>query len=52
MLSNEFVALVGLLIALAGFLVNWYYRAAHDRRDRIEHEARLRREEDACVHDK
>lgn len=52
MLSNEFVALVGLLIALAGFLVNWHYRAAQDRRDQIEHEARLRREEDACAHDK
>ena len=52
MLSNEFVALVGLLIALAGFLVNWHYRAAQDRRDQIEHEARLRRGEGPCAHDK
>ena len=52
MLSNEFVALVGLLVALAGFLVNWYYRAAQDRRDQIEHEARLRRGEGPCAHDK
>ena len=35
MLSNEFVALVGLLIVLAGFLVNWHYRAAQDRRDAL-----------------
>ena len=52
MLSNELVALVGLLIALAGFLVNWHYRAAQDRRDQIEHEARLRRGEGPCAHDK
>ena len=51
-IAIAFGVVIGLLIALAGFLVNWYYRAAQDRRDQIEHEARLRREEDACAHDK
>lgn len=31
--SNEVLGLLGLLIALAGFLVNWYYRRRQDQRE-------------------
>ncbi|SEL11767.1 Bacteriophage holin family HP1 [Roseateles sp. YR242] len=27
--SNDLVALIGLLIALGGFVVNWYYKRKH-----------------------
>ena len=44
LLSNEFVALVGLILAVGGFAINWYYRARRDRREQQEHEARMRGE--------
>lgn len=39
--SNEFAVLVGVLIAVGGFLVNWYYRAKEDKRQQLEHERRM-----------
>lgn len=41
LLSNEFAVLAGLLLGVAGFLVNWYYRYKADRRAQREHEARM-----------
>lgn len=37
MLSSEFAVLAGLVIGLAGFFVNWYYKAKEDRRQEREH---------------
>lgn len=52
MLSSEFAVLVGMLLGVAGFVVNWYYRhklARHEirimternERERAEHRARM-----------
>ena len=52
LLSSEFAVLVGMLLGLAGFIVNWYYRhkltraeirIMHERneRERAEHQARM-----------
>lgn len=40
--SNELLGLMGLLIALAGFAVNTYYRRKQDAREQAEHERRMR----------
>ena len=42
LLSSEFAVLVGMLLGLAGFLVNWYYRHKEDKRQQAEHERRMR----------
>lgn len=42
LLSNEATVLAGLLIAVAGFAVNWYYRAKQDRRAEAEHKAHMK----------
>lgn len=42
-LSNTVIGLLGLLIALAGFCVNSYYRRKQDRRDEREHQMRIDR---------
>lgn len=42
LVSSEFAVLVGIVIGVAGFLVNWYYRREQDMRERTEHEARMR----------
>ncbi len=42
LVSSEFAVLVGIVIGIAGFLVNWFYRHRQDRRERAEHEARMR----------
>lgn len=39
---NEWVALGGLLLGMATFAVNWYYRAKQDKRDQM----RMRRKTD------
>lgn len=52
LLSSEFAVLVGMLLGLAGFLVNWYYRhrltmheirlrEAQEQREREEHAAKM-----------
>ena len=40
-LSSEFAVLFGLLLGLAGFLVNWYYRAKEDRRQERAHQMKF-----------
>lgn len=40
-LSSEFGILFGLLLGLAGFVVNWYYRHKEDKRQQAEHERRM-----------
>lgn len=41
MLSSEFGILVGILLGVGGFIVNWYYRAKEDRRQEREHQRRM-----------
>lgn len=43
LLSSEFAVLSGLLIGIAGFIVNWYYRREADRREKQLHELRVKR---------
>ena len=40
---NEFAAVGGLVLAVAGFILNWYYKHVADRRAREMHEAEMRR---------
>lgn len=40
-LSSEFAALVGMLLAGAGFLTNWYFKWKQDQREQVEHELRV-----------
>lgn len=40
-LNSDFLALIGVMTALAGFAVNFYFRWKQDRRDQIEHELRV-----------
>ncbi len=40
-LSSEFGMLAGLILAAAGFLVNWYYKHKEDKRQQLEHERRM-----------
>lgn len=40
-LQSQAVSLLGLLVAVAGFAVTWYYKAKADRRDEEEHKARM-----------
>ena len=40
-LSNEVIGLVGLLIALAGFFVNLYYKRRDDKRLQAFHDAKM-----------
>lgn len=41
-MSNELLGVLGLLIALAGFAVNFYYRRKQDQREDREHQRRMR----------
>lgn len=41
LLSSEFAVLMGLIVGVAGFLVNWFYKAKQDRREEREHLARM-----------
>ena len=43
MLSSEFGILVGVLLGVGGFCVNWYYRHKADKREQAEHERRMGR---------
>lgn len=44
LLSSEFGMIAGITIALAGFIVNWYYKHKEDRRQQAEHERRMQGE--------
>ncbi len=40
-LSSEFAVLFGMLVGVAGLLVNWYYKHKQDGRLQREHDARM-----------
>ncbi len=40
-LSSEFTLVFGLLVAIGGFFVNWYYKYKEDKRQQAEHERRM-----------
>lgn len=42
-LSNEVLGVIGVLIALAGWLTTWFYRRRDDRRAEQLHEVKMRR---------
>lgn len=39
--SNEAAILIGMFVGVAGFAVNWYYKAKADRRAESLHKARI-----------
>lgn len=39
--SNEFALLVGVIVAVGGFIVNWYYKHKEDKRRQAEHDQRM-----------
>ncbi len=41
LLSSQFAVLVGIVLGIAGFLVNWYYKHKQDRREQVEHKRKL-----------
>jgi hypothetical protein len=45
-LSNEFAVLAGLVIGLAGFAVNWYYRHREFKLREREHNKRMAEQDD------
>lgn len=42
-LSNEVLGVIGVLIALAGWLTTWYYRRRDDKRAEQFHRVKMRR---------
>jgi membrane associated rhomboid family serine protease len=41
-LSYEFGFLVGIIVAVGGLIVSWYYQRKRDKREQAEHELRMR----------
>jgi ABC-type transport system involved in cytochrome bd biosynthesis fused ATPase/permease subunit len=41
-LSSEFAVLMGVVIGVAGFALNWHYKHKEDKRQQAEHERRMR----------
>ncbi len=41
--SNEFLGLVGAVVAVAGLAITWYYKREANRRQALEHELRVAR---------
>ncbi|WP_213956358.1 holin [Variovorax sp. dw_954] len=41
--SSEFGVIFGILLGLAGLLVNWYFKRRTDQREHAEHLARMRK---------
>jgi uncharacterized membrane protein len=41
--SNEFLGLVGAVVAIAGLVITWYYKREANRRHAREHELRMAR---------
>jgi hypothetical protein len=39
--SSDFGFLLGVLLGIGGFAINWHYRAKQDRREQLEHEKRM-----------
>lgn len=42
LLSSEAAVLIGIVLGVAGFIVNWAYRHREDRRQQAEHKERMR----------
>jgi hypothetical protein len=42
-LSNEFAVFFGIVVAIGGLMVNWYYKRKADRRAEHLHALRMRR---------
>ena len=40
--SSEFGVLAGLVLGIAGLLVNWFFRRRSDKREQAYHDARMR----------
>lgn len=40
-MQSNLLSVLGLLVAIAGFAVTWYYKAKQDRRDEEAHKARM-----------
>ena len=45
-LSNEVAVFGGLIVGVAGLLVNWFYKYRQDRREQEEHVAQMARDEE------
>ena len=43
-MSSEFGILVGIILGVAGFLVNWYYKHKQDKREQELHDQRMKNE--------
>jgi len=43
LLSSEFTVVVGIVVAVAGLAVNWYYKAKANKRAEVLFQARLER---------
>ena len=41
-MSSEFGVLVGIVLAIGGFLVNWYYKYKRDKRDQELHDEKMK----------
>lgn len=41
LLSSEFAVLVGIVLGVAGFAVNWYYKFKQDKREQAEHKRKM-----------
>lgn len=39
--ANDLAIVVGLVLGVAGFAVQWYYQRRRDRREELEHLARM-----------
>lgn len=37
--NNNLLGLIGVIVAICGFLLNWYYKAKEDKRRDAEHQA-------------
>lgn len=43
-MSSEFGILVGIVLGVGGFLVNWYYKYKQDKREQELHDQRMKNE--------
>lgn len=41
-MSINWIGLLGVCIAAAGLLINWYYQYKRNKREEVEHKARLK----------
>jgi len=48
LISQEGLAFLGVSVAIAGFLVSWYYNHKRHQREALEHELRVKDLRDEC----